>query len=125
MSPTEDAMHMMDGMGIDTGVDLDKLIECVWMCEQVLGRQLWGHVSRTGPRPQKVDEMYDMNAPFVETVEQAKHFKLGPEVYEGGIYPWREPIASPYRDRVEKGLPPYDVNGDWPWNEDFFPKADR
>ena len=125
MSPTEDAMHMMDGMGIETGVDLDKLIECVWMCEQILGRQLWGHVSRTGPRPQKVDEMYDMNAPFVETVAQAKHFKLGPDVYEGGIYPWREPIASPYRDRVEKGLPPYDVDGDWPWSEDFFPKTDR
>ena len=125
MSPTEDAMHMMEGMGVDTGVDLDKLIECVWMCEQILGRQLWGHVSRTGPRPQNFDEMYDMNAPFVETVEQAKHFKLGPDVYEGGIYPWREPIASPYRDRVEKGLPPYDVDGDWPWSEDFFPKTDR
>ena len=125
MSPTEDALHMMEGMGVDTGVDLDKLIECVWMCEQILGRQLWGHVSRTGPRPQNVDEMYDMNAPFVETVEQAKHFKLGPDVYEGGIYPWREPIASPYRDRVEKGLPPYDVDGDWPWSEDFFPKTDR
>ena len=125
LSPTEDAMHMMDGMGIETGVDLDKLVDCVWMCEEMLGRQLWGHVSRAGPRPGTVEELYDINSPFVETLEQAKHFKLGPEAYEGGIYPWREPIASPYRERVEKGLPPYEVDGDWPWKEDFFPKSSR
>ena len=28
-APTEDVMHMMDDMGIDTGVDVDKLIDCV------------------------------------------------------------------------------------------------
>ena len=122
MAPTEDAIHMMEGMGIDTGVDLDRLIDCVWMLEEVLGRQLYGHVSRAGPRPTTPDRLYDMNAPFVETPEQAKHFKLGPAAYEGGIYPWQEPIASAYRDRVERGLPPYDVDGDWPWEEDFFPK---
>jgi len=122
LSPTEDALHMMEGMGIDMGVDLDKLIECVWMCEQMLGRQLWGHVSRAGPRPDSVEKLYDINAPFVETLESAKHFKLGPEAYEGGIYPWREPIASPYRERVEEGLSPFEVDGDWPWSEEFFPK---
>jgi hypothetical protein len=37
-------------------------------------------------------------------------------------FPRKEPIASPYRDRVEQGLPPYEVDGDWPWNEPFFPK---
>ncbi|MDP6452980.1 MAG: citramalate synthase [SAR202 cluster bacterium] len=122
MVATEDAMHMMDGMGIDMGIDMDRLIDCVWMVEEMLGRQLWGHVSRTGTRPMTVDRMYDMNAPFVETLEQVKHFKLGPSAYEGGIYPWRAPIESPYRERVEQGLPPYDVDGDWPWSEDFFPK---
>ena len=115
-------MHMLEGMGIETGVDLDKLIECVWMCEEILGRHLWGHVSRTGPRPTSVTTLYDMNAPFVETLQQATHFKRGPEVYEGAIYPWKEPIASPYRERVEQGLPPFEVDGDWPWNEAFFPK---
>jgi hydroxymethylglutaryl-CoA lyase len=125
MAATEDVMHMLDGMGIDTGVDLDKLVECVWMCEEVLGRHLWGHVSRAGARPYKVKELYDINAPFVETLEHATHFKRGPEVYEGCIYPWKAPIESPYRERVEKGLPPFEVDGDWPWEEDFFPKPSK
>ncbi len=64
-------MHMMEGMGIDTGVDLDKLVECVWMAEEILGRQLWGHVSRAGARPTTKDRLFDINAPFVETLEQA------------------------------------------------------
>jgi hydroxymethylglutaryl-CoA lyase len=122
MSATEDAMHMMEGMGIETGVDLDKLVECVWMLEEIVGRSLWGHVSRAGARPTKADQFYDINAPFVETIEQATHFKRGPEMYEGCIYPWREPISSPYRERVEQGLPPFEVDGAWPWTEDFFPK---
>ena len=122
MSATEDAIHMMEGMGIDTGVDLDKLIDCVWMAEEILGRQLWGHVSRAGARPTTKDRLFDINAPFVETLDQARHFKLGPEVYEGAIYPWREPIASPYRERVDNDEPAYELNGDWPWTEDFFPK---
>ena len=29
---------------------------------------------------------------------------------------------SPYRDRVEQGLPPFVVDGDWPWHAAFFPK---
>lgn len=122
MAATEDVMHMLEGMGIDTGVDLDKLIECVWMCEEIVGRLLWGHVSRAGARPTTVEALYDMNAPFVETLEQATHFKRGPEMYEGCIYPWQEPITSPYRDRVEQGLPAFEVDGNWPWTEDFFPK---
>ena len=122
MAPTEDTLHMMQGMGIDMGVDMDKLIQCVWMAEEMIGRQLWGHVSRAGTRPTTPDEFYDLNAPFVETLDEARHFRLGPDAYEGGIYPWRAPIESPYRERVERGLPPYEADGDWPWSEDFFPK---
>lgn len=123
MAPTEDVMHMMEDMGIETGVDLDKLIECVWMAEEILGRQLWGHVSRAGPRPMTKDKLYDMNAPFVETLEQVKHFKVGTKAYEGAVYPWREAITSPYRDRIDQGLPAYEPNGDWPWTEEWFPKT--
>ena len=122
MAPTEDIMHMLEGMGIETGVDLDKLIDCVWMLEEMLGRMTWGHVSRAGPRPTRPDQFFSANAPFVETIQQATHFKLGPEQYDGCIVPWSEPITSPYLDRVKKGLPPYEVNGSWPWEEDFFPK---
>ncbi len=33
---TEDLVWMLDGLGIETGVDLDKLVECsVWMAEQL------------------------------------------------------------------------------------------
>lgn len=123
MAATEDLMHMLDGMGIETGVDLDKLIECVWMLERMIGRYAWGHVSRAGPRPVRPEELYDANAPFIETVEQATHFKLGKDRYEGGIIPWAEPITSPYLDRALSGRLTYEAEGDWPWEEDFFPKS--
>lgn len=122
MAATEDLMHMLEGMGIETGIDWDKLIDCVWMLEKMIGRDAWGHVSRNGPRPSKHEELFDPNAPFVETLDQCKHFKLGPKVYEGCISPWNEPITSPYRDRIEQGLPVFELDGDWPWEEDFFPK---
>ena len=94
-----------------------------WRRRIILGRHLWGHVSRAGPWPTGVKALYDMNAPFVETLQQATHFKRGPKVYAGGIYPWKERITSPYRERVEQELPPFEVDGAWPWNEAFFPKT--
>ena len=122
MAPTEDLLHMMDDMGIPTGVDIDKLVECVWAAEKIMGRELYGHVSKAGPRPKTLDRLYDIDMPFVETTEQAKHFKVGPGAYEGGIYPYSEPITSPYRDRVDAGGPAYDdANGDFPWKQDWFP----
>ena len=125
MAPTEDLLHMMEDMGVETGVDIDKVIDCVWMAERIIGRELFGHVSKAGPRPKRVDQLYDMNMPFVETLEQARHFKEGPGVYEGGIYPYREPIASPYRERVENGQPAFDgPDGDFPWKQDWFPAKD-
>ena len=122
MAPTEEILHMMEDMGIPTGVDIDKLIDCVWTAERIMGRELYGHVSKAGPRPKSVESLYDINAPFVETTEQAKHFKNGPGAYEGGIYPYSEPITSPYRDRVNAGGSAYDdANGDFPWKQDWFP----
>lgn len=58
----------------------------------------------------------------VETLQQAMHFKRGPEVYEGAIYLWKEVISSLYREHVEQGLPPCHIDGAWPWDEEFFPK---
>jgi hydroxymethylglutaryl-CoA lyase len=63
----------------------------------MLGRLSYGHVSKAGPRPMSKDSFYPMNLPFIETLEQAKHFKLGSTVYEGCIQPWKEPIRSPKR----------------------------
>ena len=125
MAPTEDLLHMMDDMGIPTGVDIDKLIDCVWAAERIIGRELYGHVSKAGPRPRTVDKLYDINMPFVETMDQALHFKKGSEVYEGGIYPYREAITSPYRDRIDQGLPAFGTGAnEFPWNQDWLPKAD-
>lgn len=97
MIPTEDFMHLLEDMGIDTGVNLARLIDCVWMLEEIIGRPTFGHVSKSGPRPHTMDQWFDANMPLIETLEQARHFKLGPKVYEGGIYPWPKPIRSPQR----------------------------
>ena len=51
MAPTEDLLHMMEDMGVETGVDIDKVIDCVWMAERIMGRELFGHVSKAGPGP--------------------------------------------------------------------------
>ena len=123
-APTEDLLHMMEDMGIETGVDIDKLIDAVWLCEKVVGHPLYGHVSKAGPRPKSLDKLYEMNIPFIESERQAKHFKLGGDVYEDAIYPWREPIASPYRDRLEQRLPLYEPDGAWPWRSEHYPLSE-
>lgn len=97
MMATEDFFHMLEGMGIETGVDVGKLIDCAWLLESVIGRPTYGAVSKAGPRPTSPDARFDPNMPFVETLDQAKHFKLGPKVYEVGISPWKEPIRSEQR----------------------------
>jgi hydroxymethylglutaryl-CoA lyase len=123
MVPTEDLVHMLDGMGYTTGVDVGKLIECCRMLEKMIGRQTMSHVSKTGPRPTDPKDFYDMNMPFVETFDHAQHFRVGPSAYEGAISPWKEPVTSVYRDRIDRGLPPYELDGAFPWDEPWVPKA--
>ena len=93
MIATEDVMHMFEEMGIDTGVDLYKLIEAVWLAEEVVGHSLYGFVSKAGPRP-RFNKLYAMDMPHIETLEQAKHFVKGPKAYDGAHAPWNEPITS-------------------------------
>jgi hydroxymethylglutaryl-CoA lyase len=93
MIATEDLMHMLQEMGIHTGVDLYKLVETVWLAEEVVGHPLYGFVSKAGPRP-RFDKLYPMDMPHIETLEQAKHFIKGPKAYEGAHSPWKEPITS-------------------------------
>ena len=47
---TEDLVYMLQGMNIETGVDLDKLIEAGRVAEAVVGRRLPGKVHQAGPR---------------------------------------------------------------------------
>lgn len=95
MVATEDLVHMLDRMGIDLGVDLDKIIDCVWLLEDMLGRKSMGHVSKAGPCPVSPKDWYDPNMAFVETFEEARHFRLGPRAYEHGRKPWKQPIPKP------------------------------
>jgi hydroxymethylglutaryl-CoA lyase len=47
---TEDLVYMLHEMGIETGIDLDKLCAAARGVEQVIGRSLPGQVMKAGPR---------------------------------------------------------------------------
>jgi hydroxymethylglutaryl-CoA lyase len=47
---TEDTVHMLHEMGLETGIDLDRLIEVARLAQRILGRELPGQVMKAGPR---------------------------------------------------------------------------
>ena len=100
MIPTEDFVHLLESEGVDTGIDLKVLIEAAALATRMTGHDLWGRVSKAGPRPEG-DEVYAMDMPFIETFDEAQHFRLGAEAYEGAPSPWTRPIASAQRDAYE------------------------
>jgi hydroxymethylglutaryl-CoA lyase len=94
MIATEDLVDMLEEMGVDTGVDRDAVIEAAVLAERVFGHRLYGKVALAGRRPRGA-MLYPPDMPFVETLEEASHFRNGPGVYAGQRVPWREPIRSP------------------------------
>jgi hydroxymethylglutaryl-CoA lyase len=48
---TEDLVNLFESMGIATGIDLDGLLATAEFCEQALGRELYGRVTRSGLNP--------------------------------------------------------------------------
>ena len=46
---TEDLVYLLDGEGVETGVDLDSLVQVAEWLDGVLGRTLEGQVYRAGP----------------------------------------------------------------------------
>ena len=48
---TEDLVNLFESMGIATGIDLDGLLATAELCEQALGRELHGRVTRSGLNP--------------------------------------------------------------------------
>ena len=105
--PTEDLVVLLDALGYDTGVDVDRLVDAVALAEEIVGHRLYGHVSKAGPRVGG-DRRYPMDLPFIETLDQAQHFRKGPAVHRGAISPWKHPISSWQRpesgsDEAEKG----------------------
>jgi hydroxymethylglutaryl-CoA lyase len=48
--PLEDLVHALDGIGVETGVDLDRLIDAAALACRLVGRPLATHVGVAGPR---------------------------------------------------------------------------
>ena len=52
---TEDVVHMVEDLGATTGIELESLIRCGELAEELVGRQLPAQVLRSGPRTRTVD----------------------------------------------------------------------
>jgi hydroxymethylglutaryl-CoA lyase len=50
---TEDLVHMLEDMGIDTGVDLDALLQCAVLAQDIVGRELPSALLHAGPRTRR------------------------------------------------------------------------
>ncbi len=51
---TEEVVHMLHDMGIETGVDLEKMIEVAALAQEIVGRELPSGVLRAGPRSRTI-----------------------------------------------------------------------
>jgi hydroxymethylglutaryl-CoA lyase len=51
---TEELVHMVEDMGVGTGIDLEAMIEAAADAERIIGRQLPSQVLRAGPRSRTV-----------------------------------------------------------------------
>jgi hydroxymethylglutaryl-CoA lyase len=51
---TEELVHMVQDMGIETGIDLDAMIDAAADAERIVGRQLPSQVLRAGPRTRTI-----------------------------------------------------------------------
>lgn len=47
---TEDMVNMLHDMGIHTGIELDKLLECAKLAQEYVGRELPSQLLKAGPR---------------------------------------------------------------------------
>ena len=48
--PLEDLVHLLDAMGVETGVDLDALLEAARLACSLVGRDVDSHIGRAGAR---------------------------------------------------------------------------
>ena len=93
MIPTEDFVHLLDTLGIPTGISVDGLIEVSARLSEILGRPLHSQVALNGGLP-KGDKIYSEDVPAVFTFKEAQHFRLGPSVYEGNARPWLKKLQK-------------------------------
>jgi hydroxymethylglutaryl-CoA lyase len=53
---TEDVVHMCHDMGVETGIDLDALLDCAALARDIVGRDLPSALLHAGPRTRKYPE---------------------------------------------------------------------
>jgi hydroxymethylglutaryl-CoA lyase len=53
---TEELIHMVEDMGVATGIDLEAMIEAAADAERIIGRQLPSQVLRAGPRTRTIQD---------------------------------------------------------------------
>ena len=46
----EDLVHALDALGVDTGIDLDRLLVAAALACELVGRPLTSHLGQAGPR---------------------------------------------------------------------------
>ncbi|MGH9022754.1 MAG: hydroxymethylglutaryl-CoA lyase [Acidimicrobiia bacterium] len=52
---TEDLVHMLEDMGVGTGVDLEALIAASLLAQEILGHELPGQIMKAGPRTRRAE----------------------------------------------------------------------
>jgi hydroxymethylglutaryl-CoA lyase len=52
---TEDLVHMLDDMDIDTGIDLERLLACARLARDIVGRELPSALLHAGPRTRRYE----------------------------------------------------------------------
>ncbi len=50
---TEDLVYLLHECGVETGIDLPKLLDCARLVESIIGRELPGQVMKAGPRTKR------------------------------------------------------------------------
>ena len=107
MIATEDLVHVLERMGIRTGIDLGVLIEAAVMVERLIGRPVNGRVAKAGPCPVDEADRYPLDLPLIATFEEAAHFRLGSVAHGVGVRPWQRPEPSdPAPGGGSPGRPP-------------------
>ncbi|PWT95650.1 MAG: hydroxymethylglutaryl-CoA lyase [Candidatus Melainabacteria bacterium] len=71
---TEDLVYLLDSLGIETGIDLSRLVECGRLAEEILGKQLPGRylrsaLSKRNPKSEQLSESKEPGA--IESVNDA------------------------------------------------------
>jgi hydroxymethylglutaryl-CoA lyase len=76
MIPLEDLVQLLQTLGIETGIRIDKLIVASDYLSNLLRRQLSSQVAKNGPLPEH-NALYDRDLPVLYTFAEARHFDKG------------------------------------------------